>query len=89
MRAGIKSRFVLSLVLTLIHELAQATDWQHCFGGPCVTLSSFLRTPLPEVLNNRAQTVGNCVRFPSSSMSSSHLVTKLHSFLNTPNCGRY
>ena len=34
--------------------------------------------------NNRAQTVGNCVRFPNSFMSSSHLVVKLHSFLKPP-----
>jgi hypothetical protein len=88
MRAGIKSRFVLSLAP---HELAQAckvTDWQQCFGGPCVTFNSILRTPLSKMLNNRAQTVGNCVRFPSSFMSSSCLVVKLHSFLNTPNCAR-
>ena len=70
-RAGIKGRLVLSLVPSLIHELAQAckaTDWQHCLGGSCVTFISILRAPLSKMLNNRAQTVRNCVRFLSSFM---------------------
>ena len=47
------------------------------------------RIAMPKMLYNRAQAVGSCVRLPSSFMSSSYLVAKLHSFLNTPNCGRY
>jgi hypothetical protein len=71
MHTGIKSCLVLSLVPGHIRELAQtckATDWQHCLGGPCITFSSILRALLSKILNNRTQTVENCVRFLNSFM---------------------